>query len=64
MFVECRYRIYQSCNKEIFILVDQSLLMYEMVEPYTSRFAQVACAAAIKTKNDIEKYKRGYEEEI
>ena len=38
--------------------------MCEMVHPYTSRSVWVACAAAIKTKNDRENRKRGYEEQI
>ena len=35
-----------------------------MVNPSTSGSAQVACAAAIKTKNDRENRKRGYEVQI
>ena len=35
-----------------------------MVDPSTSRSARVACASAIKTKNDREKRKRGYEGQI
>ena len=42
-------------------MIDQALIMCEKVDPYTSRSAQVACVAAIKTKNDRENYKRGYE---
>ena len=34
--------------------------MYEIVDPYNSRSAWVACAAAIK-KNDRENHKRDYE---
>ena len=38
--------------------------MCEIVDPYTSRSAQVACAASIKTKDYIENRKRGCEVQI
>ena len=38
--------------------------MYEMVDPSTSGSARLACATAIKTKNDRENRKRGYESQI
>ena len=42
----------QSWNEEGFNYLYQALLMREKVGPYTSRYTQVACAAAI-FKNDI-----------
>ena len=38
--------------------------MCEMVDPYTSRSARVACVVAIKKKNDKENHRRGYEGQI
>ena len=38
--------------------------MCEMVDPYTPRSAKMACAAAMKTKNEREIHKRGYEFQI
>ena len=64
MFAESRAQIYQSLNKEGFIYLDQALLICEMVDISTSSSAQVTCAAYIKTKNDIEKHKIGYEGQI
>ena len=58
MFEERRDQLFQQCNNEGFISLDQDLLMCEMVDPYTSWSAQVACATAIKVKNDRENYKR------
>ena len=50
-FSEHRSQLSQSWNEERFSCLDQVLLMCETVDPSTSRSAQVACAAAIKTKN-------------
>ena len=47
MFAERRYQLSQSQNKELFSSVYQALLMCKMVDPYISRYAQVACAEAI-----------------
>ena len=49
-FAMRRAQIYQLWNKEGISSLDQALLMCEMVHPYTSRYARVVCAAAIKTK--------------
>ena len=38
--------------------------MREMVDTFTSRSAQVGCAASMKTKYDTENRKRGYQEQI
>ena len=38
--------------------------MCEMVDPYTSRSAKMACAATMQTKNYREIHKRGYEGQI
>ena len=62
MFAEHRDQLSQWWNKEIFSLVDQALLMCEMFDPSTSRYAQVVCAAT--KKNDRENRKKGYEVQI
>ena len=49
-FAEHIAQLPKSWNEEGFSSLDQALLMCEMIYPYTSRSAQVACAAAIKTK--------------
>ena len=49
-FATRRSQLYQSWNEEVFIYLDQEFLVCEIVDPYTSRSAQVAGAAAIKTK--------------
>ena len=56
--------LYQLWNEEGFSSLDQALIMCEMVDTSTSRSARVAYAAAIKTKNDTENRKRGYEVQI
>ena len=38
--------------------------MCKIIDPYTSSSAQVACAAAKRTKNYKENRKRGYEGQI
>ena len=63
MFAECRDHPPQLCNKEVFRYLDNSLLMCEMVDPSTSRYARVARVADI-IKNYREKRKRGYEVQI
>ena len=64
MVVELMYQLSQSWNEELFSSLDQTLLMCEMVEPYTSRPERVTCAAGMKTNNDIDKCKRSYEVHI
>ena len=64
MFPEHRAHISISWNREGFGSVDQSFLVCEMVVPSNSRSARVACAEAIKTKNDRENRKIGYEGQI
>ena len=64
MFVDRIHHLSQSWNEEGFISLYQVLLMCEMFDPYTSSSAQVACAAAIKTKNERENCKRDYEGQI
>ena len=59
-----RDQIYQSWNEEGFSSLYQALLICEMADPYTSKSAQVAFEAAIKTKIDREECKRGYEGQI
>ena len=56
MFSEIRYQISQWFDEEGFGSLDQSLLMCEMVD--------LSTASAIKTKNDRENIKRGYEGQI
>ena len=63
-FAENRARISQSWNEKVLSYLDQELLMCEMVDPSTSRFARVISAAAIKTKNYRENRKRDYEGQI
>ena len=45
MFAERRAQLSQSWNEEVFISIDQELLMCEMIDQYISRHAQVACVA-------------------
>ena len=59
-----RDRLYQSWKEGGFILVDQTFLVCEIIDPYASRSALVLCAADIKPKNDWENRKRGYEGQI
>ena len=64
MFADCRAQLSQSWNKEVFRSLDQSFIMCEMVDTYTSRSTRVACAEPIKAKNDRENLNRGYEVQI
>ena len=64
MLEERRDQLPQSWNEEGFRYLDQALLMCEMVDPSTPRSVLVACTAAIKTKNNKENRKRGYEGQI
>ena len=64
MFAERRAQLYQSWNEEGLSYLYQALIIFEMVYTSTSRSAQVACTAAIKTKNDRENCKRSYESQI
>ena len=64
MFADHRAQLPQLWNKEVLSLVDRDFLMYEMVDPSTSRPAQVTCAAAIKNNNNRENRNRGYEDQI
>ena len=54
MFAERIYQLFQSWNKEGFISVNQDFIICEMVDPSTSRSAQLMCAASIITLNDRE----------
>ena len=45
-------------------MVDQASNIYEMVDTSISRSARVAYESVIKTKNDRENRKRGYEGQI
>ena len=63
-FANHRAHLYNSWNKEGFRSLDQVLLICEMDNPYNSRSARVAYAAAIKAKIDRENRKRGYEGQI
>ena len=60
MVADLRDQLHQSWNGEVFIYLEQALQMSEMVYPYTSRSARVACEAAIE-KYYRENHKRGYE---
>ena len=60
MFAERRDQLAQSWNDEGFGSLYQELSMCEMVDPSTSRSAQVECASAIRINNDRENCKRGY----
>ena len=64
MFTECRDQIYQSCNEEVFRLVNQALIMCEIVDLYTSRYSRVVCMIAMRTKNDRDNRRSGYEIQI
>ena len=62
MFADRRDQLSQLWNKEVFSSVDQDFLMCEIVDPSTSRSAQVACVTAIK--NERGNRKKGYEGQI
>ena len=63
MLEERRDQLPQSWNEEVLSSLDQALLMCEMVDPYTSRYARLACTADIKKKGK-ENRKKGYEGQI
>ena len=48
IFSDRRYQLFQLFNEKGLRSLDQALLMCEIVDPYTSRYSQVACAEAIK----------------
>ena len=54
MFSERRVQLTQSWKEERFGSLDHSLLMCEMMDPYTSRSVRLACAGALKGKYEIE----------
>ena len=50
MFAERRIQISQYWKEEIFGSLEHVLLMYEIMDPYTSRSVRLACAGSLKGK--------------